>query len=212
MGSEMCIRDRIFIYEAVKKMLGGFEANETGIIPYDAAFLSLLLGLGTFYIGSALANLRSGIYLRRRVREFLADFGTTIAILLMLLVSLYFNDISVKRLDVPEKLEPSSYVITEDVRNEFGISEELGMAIQYNPSLLNSNENQIKSSSLSSSAQTELTDLAKSKEQIIEKSAKRSWFVNPFEAPPWVIWLSIIPAILLSILLYLDQNLSLIHI
>lgn len=198
----------IFIYEAVKKMLGGFEADETGIIPYDAAFLSLLLGLGTFYIGSVLSNLRSGIYLRRRVREFLADFGTTIAILLMLLVSLYFNDISVKRLDVPEKLEPSSYVITEDVRNEFGISEELGIAILHNPSLLNSNEKKIKFSSLSSSAQTELTDLAKSKEQIIEQSAKRSWFVNPFEAPIWVIWLSIIPAILLSILLYLDQNIT----
>ncbi len=198
----------IFIYEAVKKMLGGFEANEAGIVPYDAAFLSLLLGLGTFYIGSGLSNLRSGIYLRRRIREFLADFGTTIAILLMLFVSLQFNDISVKRLDVPEKLEPSSYVFSEDIKNEFNISEELNIALQYNPSLLNSDEMNIKSSSLSVSAQSELIKLEKSKEQIIIKSTKRSWFVNPFEAPMWVIWMSIIPAILLSILLYLDQNIT----
>ena len=199
----------IFIYEAVKKMLAGFHVDASGLIPYDKAFLSLLLALGTYYIGTTLSSMRSGVYLRRKTREFLADFGTTIAILLMLFVSLQFKDIDINRLDVPEKLEPSSYVISEAVQQEFNISDELGEAIELNPSLLNSSEETVAMSAMSAAAQTELNELkGNSKEAILQKSEKRGWFVNPFDAPMWVFWMSIIPAILLSILLYLDQNIT----
>jgi mannitol/fructose-specific phosphotransferase system IIA component (Ntr-type)/uncharacterized membrane protein len=199
----------IFIYEAVKKMLAGFHVDASGLIPYDKAFLSLLLALGTYYIGTMLSSMRSGVYLRRKTREFLADFGTTIAILLMLFVSLQFKDIDINRLDVPETLEPSSYAISDDVRQEFNISQELGEVIELNPSLLNSSEATVAMSAMSASAKSELNQLkGTSKEAILEKSKKRGWIVNPFDAPMWVFWMSIIPAILLSILLYLDQNIT----
>lgn len=198
----------IFIYEAVKKMLAGFAPNETGMVAYDTAFLSLLLGLGTFYIGSSLSNLRSGVYLRRKIREFLADFGTTIAILLMLVVSLQFKDIPVDRLDVPEKIEPSAYVVTDAAKQSLNLSEELGEAIQLNPTLLSASTDEVAALGLSPTAKEELKTLAESKEQLVQKIEKRGWFVNPLDAPTWVIWMSIIPAILLSILLYLDQNIT----
>jgi hypothetical protein len=36
----------------------------------------------------------------------------------------------------------------------------------------------------------------------------RAWFVNPLEAPMWVWGASIVPAILVSLLVYLDQNIT----
>ena len=36
----------------------------------------------------------------------------------------------------------------------------------------------------------------------------RSWFVNPFDAPPWVWAASIAPALLATTLIYLDQNIT----
>lgn len=198
----------IFIYEAVKKMLGGFAPDETGLVLYDKAFFALLLGLGTFYVGSWLANLRGSDYLRRRIREFLADFGTTIAIGMMVIISLQFKDISISRLDVPETLEPSALELTDETLSEFNVSKELSAVLMRNPSLLQADETVIESLNTGDETKKELTKLKDSKDEIIQKSEKRSWFVNPLEAPVWVIWASIIPAILLSILLYLDQNIT----
>jgi len=39
-------------------------------------------------------------------------------------------------------------------------------------------------------------------------TADRAWLVNPMEAPTWIIGASTIPAVLVSILLYLDQNIT----
>ena len=74
----------IFIYAALEKMLVGFSGNQ-GL---DAALFAVILGLGTFYIARSLSAVRKSDLFRRGIREFLADFGTTIAIALMLLLSL----------------------------------------------------------------------------------------------------------------------------
>jgi hypothetical protein len=42
----------------------------------------------------------------------------------------------------------------------------------------------------------------------VEPTSGRSWLVNIFELPPWAILASIIPALLATILLFLDQNIT----
>ena len=156
-----------------------------------------------------LSSVRSGVYLRRKVREFLADFGTTIAIILMLVLSLQFKDISISRLEVPDSLEPSSFVITEEKLKEKGISDALSSTIINNPSVLQNTNSSVASKNLSEPIKKELETIgSEESKKLLKSNTKRSWFVNPFDAPSWVIWSSIIPALLLSILLYLDQNIT----
>ena len=140
----------IFVYEAIKDALSGFSVSSHGLepgeqLPYDTALLSLLLSVGTFWVASALVRLRSSVYLRRGAREFLADFGPTIAILLMTGVALWLHPVALETLDIPETISTTS---------------------------------------------------------------GRPWLVNPLETPKWVWGVSIVPAILVSILLYLDQNIT----
>jgi mannitol/fructose-specific phosphotransferase system IIA component (Ntr-type) len=200
----------IFIYEAGKKMLGGFSPNAEGIVEYDVALLSLLLGVGTFYVAISLSNMRSGVYLRRNVREFLADFGPTIAIVLMTLLAYQLSVIKVESLDVPEILEPSSYVLSQEAIKEHNLSDELQGALRVNPSLITTKVerlNDIIPENQPSKIRGDLINL-KGRSEILSQSRKRGWLVNPLDAPQWVWWMSIIPAILLSILLYLDQNIT----
>jgi hypothetical protein len=200
----------IFIYEAVNKLLGGFQStDESGLPVYDVAFFALVLGLGTYYIATTLSGLRTGAFFGRRIREFLADFGTTFAIGLMILLSLVFSDINIDTLDVPDKIEPSSFVVSQDTLTEYKVSERLSTMLMNNPSLLQADDSIIDSLSILPQDKEELVTLREnSKDDIFQKSGKRGWFVNPLDAPSWVIWVSILPAILLSILLYLDQNIT----
>ncbi|MEO0899034.1 MAG: sodium bicarbonate transporter family protein [Bacteroidota bacterium] len=133
----------IFIYEAVIDMVKGFTEDK----PVDVALLTLILSIGTFYIAMSLSRMRSGDYLRRQVREFLADFGPTIAMGIMTLIAFYIfrGEVNYETLEVPQEFKPT---------------------------------------------------------------ADRAWLVNPLEAPQWVWFASIIPAFLVSILLYLDQNIT----
>lgn len=137
----------IFIYEAVYNLIKIFQkaqANEA--IGYDVALLSLVLALGTFYVAFSLSAFRKSHLLVPSVREFLADFGPTIAILSMAVVAYLTRDtIRIDELPAPEKLQTSS---------------------------------------------------------------GRPWFVPFLNAPPSVIWLSIIPALLCCVLVYLDQNIT----
>ncbi|NCG22121.1 MAG: HCO3- transporter [Rhodobacterales bacterium] len=140
----------IFIYEALKDMFHGFNVSAHGLeesaeLPYDTALLSLLLALGTFYISTLLVRARTGPYLRRWMREFLADFGPTIAIVSMTGLALWLHPVELETLAVPD---------------------------------------------------------------IIAPTADRGWFVNPLDAPKWVWGASVVPAVLVSILLYLDQNIT----
>jgi mannitol/fructose-specific phosphotransferase system IIA component (Ntr-type) len=89
----------IFIYKAFEALVAGFFAADlaekraeslTGSAAESAsliagqlnekALLALVLALGTFYIAMTLAGFRRSIYLFPWMREFLADFGPSIAL------------------------------------------------------------------------------------------------------------------------------------
>ncbi len=132
----------IFIVEAIKDLVHVFTDHQ---VSYATALLSLVLALGTYQISAALSRFRRSPYLRWRWREFFADFGPSIAILLMSGVAYLLNEVDLTTLAVPSALIPSS---------------------------------------------------------------GRSWLVDPFAAPVWVWFAAAIPALLVSTLLYLDQNIT----
>lgn len=68
----------IFIEKAVHKLLVSFQTQA-----YGAALSTSVIALGTFAIALVLRDFRSRTFLRAWARNFLADFGTVIAIVLM---------------------------------------------------------------------------------------------------------------------------------
>ena len=132
----------IFIVEALKDMVHVFTDKE---VSYATALLSLLLAVGTYSIATNLSRFRRSPYLRRWVREFLADFGPAIAIIAMTGVAFAMHQVELEVLAVPETFTTTS---------------------------------------------------------------GRPWLVNPLEAPKWVWAAAAVPALLVSILLYLDQSIT----
>jgi mannitol/fructose-specific phosphotransferase system IIA component (Ntr-type) len=132
----------IFIAEAVKPLIRMFNGQGNPA----AAWMSLALALGTFYIALNLSRFRHSPYLSHTVREFLADFGATIAIGTMTAIALLNHNVVLPALKVPL--------------------------------------------------------------ETISTTSGRAWFVNPFEAPTWVWGAAAGPALVVTILLYLDQNIT----
>ena len=132
----------IFIVEAVKDTIKAFSVDGYGL---SSAFLSLILALGTFMLSRNLRNFVNTPFLKSSIRNFVSDFGPAIAIVLMTVFSLLFNEV---QLSVPKV--PTS----------------------------------------------------------IETTSGRPWLVDIFNIPTWVIFAAIGPAILATILLFLDQNIT----
>ncbi len=132
----------IFIVEAVKDISAGFSDPDT---PYDAALLGLVLALGTFVVARTLQWFRNSSYLRWWVRDFLADFGPAISILVMTVVAILMHEVPRDHAQVPE---------------------------------------------------------------VFGTTTGRPWTVDMFAVPTWVIFASIVPAILAVVLLFLDQNIT----
>lgn len=132
----------IFIVEAVKDTANAFGNEGFGLA---SGLLSLILALGTFMISRSLKTATKTPYLRRPVRNFLSDFGPSIAIVAMTGLALYFSDIQLSLPSVPENLATTT---------------------------------------------------------------GREWLVDIWAVPTWVIFASIIPAILATILLFLDQSIT----
>ena len=86
----------IFIVEAVKDTVHAFTDPLKGQteVSLETAFLTLILALGTYLIARNLKSIRNSNYLRWSVREFLADFGPSIAIGIMTAVAVYFGALS----------------------------------------------------------------------------------------------------------------------
>ncbi|MGB1814794.1 MAG: HCO3- transporter, partial [Rubripirellula sp.] len=82
----------IFIYKAVEGIIETFENPGSG--GTEKALLALILAIGTFYIAMSLARFRSSIYLFPWMREFLADFGPSIALACMIGVAWWLGDAS----------------------------------------------------------------------------------------------------------------------
>ncbi len=132
----------IFIYEAINDLVKIFTSHR---VKYDSALLALLLALGTYYIAMILAGARRGPYLRYQIREFLTDFGPTIAILSMTLVDLALHEVALPKLAVPESFQPT---------------------------------------------------------------AQRPWMIDLFSVPAWVMFAAAGPAILATLLIFLNQNIT----
>ena len=132
----------IFIAEAVKDIVGVFRDDGTS---YATALLSLVLALGTYGLARSLGRFRASVYLRRAIREFVADFGPAIAIAAMTAVAFALHEVELETLAVTDSFGTTS---------------------------------------------------------------GRPWIVDPFVAPMWVWFAAAIPGALLSILLYLDQNIT----
>ncbi len=132
----------IFIYEATKNVLGVFS-NEA--VTDHSALMSLVLALSTFYVALSLRNMRASRYLRQRVREFLADFGSVIAIGAATAVAVFLHEEGLPALAVPDTFATTS---------------------------------------------------------------GRPWLVEIWAVPTWVIVGSMAPALLCTVLVYLDQNIT----
>lgn len=135
----------IFIVEAVRGIAGYIEEARAGDFVHDAAFLSLIMAIGTFAIAMLLSKLRSSRYLVPTAREFLSDFGPTLALVLMILFGMLFTAVKPEPLDVPLS---------------FGTT------------------------------------------------TGRDWLVPLTNAPVWVWFAAAGPALLATILIYLDQNIT----
>lgn len=95
----------IYLWEAVRDIASVFT---DGRISYATALLSLVLSLGTYQIASNLSAARRSHYLRRGAREFLADFGPTIAIGVMTAVAFAMHEVDLQTLAVPESFGTTS--------------------------------------------------------------------------------------------------------
>ena len=73
----------IFIYKAVQAIVGEFQAG-AAMGSNERGLLALVLAVGTFYIAMTLADFRKSKYLFPWMREFLADFGPSLALLSMI--------------------------------------------------------------------------------------------------------------------------------
>ena len=134
----------IFVYQAILALVAIFQELDEGL-HHDTALLSLLLALGTFYVAMSLSRFRRSTYLLPWMREFLADFGPTIAIAAMTIIAFMLHEVSLQVLDTPAK---------------FGTT--IG----------------------------------------------RPWLVDLFSVPNWVRFAAAGPALLVAVLVYLDQNIT----
>ncbi len=92
----------IFIYEAVKAIVNVFrESFADEHASHDTAFLTMLLALGTFYIANTLSRFRRSHFLLPWMREFLADFGPSLALISMAGVAWWLRDeVALRTLEV----------------------------------------------------------------------------------------------------------------
>ncbi len=134
----------IFIVEAVKDVRSTFIVDDASY-SHSTSFLTLILALGTFMISRWLKNITQSPYLRRTMREFISDFGPSIAIIAMTALAVSFPDITISRPLVPDSIGTTS---------------------------------------------------------------GRPWLVDIFGIPVWAMFASAGPALLATILLFLDQNIT----
>ena len=132
----------IFIYEALADGFAAFGPQGHGVA---SGIATVALMAGTFWLARSLKAFARTPYLRHGAREFLSDFGPTIAIVAFTLVSLGFPEISLSRPAVPDTLATTT---------------------------------------------------------------GRPWLVDIMAAPGWVIAASAGVAVLVTILLFLDQNIT----
>ena len=96
----------IFITEALARHLS--ETSSAKRCPPMASCLALILALGTYMIALQLSRVRQKPLLTKNVREFLADFGPTIAIFAMTAAAWAMRPIELEHLAVPHQFATTS--------------------------------------------------------------------------------------------------------
>mmetsp|Transcript_6805 Transcript_6805/g.11461 ORF Transcript_6805/g.11461 Transcript_6805/m.11461 type:complete len:755 (+) Transcript_6805:62-2326(+) len=199
----------IFIYEACKGLLyplGKSYDTPAGVdtqkdAEHDSAtLLSLLLGLGTFLVLLLLRNFRKSKFLLSRVRVMIADFAPIIAIAIMTCIDMTLNDMSTKKLRIPDELQPS-----KDCRPWVVPLMSYGPEL-YSPTLI-AHENFespviIHRENCSWSYRTGAVPAG------AQLGPHELGNAPSIAVPLWVPLFSIAPALLASVLLYLDQNIT----
>ncbi|MGB5812185.1 MAG: sodium bicarbonate transporter family protein [Polyangiales bacterium] len=132
----------IFITEAFRDIFGGVIGVE---LPTSGELLALIIALGTYFVALQLSRVRQKPLLTKTAREFLADFGPAIAILLMTGIAWSMRPVPLEHLAVPDTFATTT---------------------------------------------------------------GRAWLVDPMEAPVWFWFLAIPIAVLATVLMYLDQNIT----
>lgn len=180
----------IFVFEAINGTLNIFRDLDVGK-HHDTALLSLLLALGTFYVAMSLSRFRRSRYLTHGMREFLTDFGPTIALTLMTVLAMtpWLRDVSLPKLPTPSSFRPTYSVPIDSVADE-----------ATSPS-----------TEPAPAPQTPPADSTEPLETVsLDAGKPRRWLVNPFDArvPVWVWFASAGPALLLTVLVFVDQNIT----
>jgi hypothetical protein len=99
----------IFIYAAIEALAHTVsDVYEVERISHDRALVPLLLAMGTFFIAFGLSRFRRSRYLQLNIREFLADFGPTIALAATTLAAVtWFHDVETTTLPAPDEIRPT---------------------------------------------------------------------------------------------------------
>lgn len=132
----------IFIVEAVRAVIVPVFDHDA---PKDQAFLSLVLALGTFFLARTMKGFSKTPLLRRRLRQFISDFGPALAIAAMTGLALVEPEVRLGVAKIPEQLTTTT---------------------------------------------------------------GRPWLVELWSLPTWAIFAAMGPALMASILLFLDQNIT----
>jgi len=95
----------IFITEAFRDIFGDIFGHD---VATNGELLALILALGTYMIAQQLSRVRQKPLLTKNVREFLADFGPTIAIFAMTAAAWAMHPIELEHLAVPHEFTTTS--------------------------------------------------------------------------------------------------------
>jgi len=99
----------IFISTALEELANIVsEVYASEVKSHDRALVPLILTLGTCFIALGLSRFRRSRYLLSQLREFLSDFGPTIALAAMTFVAMsWFSDVATAKLPAPDAFEPT---------------------------------------------------------------------------------------------------------
>lgn len=136
-----CLISFIFISEALFALTNPMMTTPgEKVLP----LISLLIGIGTFFLATGFVRFRKSDFLNGHIRNHLSDFGPVLTIIIMTGV-IYFSGVKLSPLQVPDTITTTS---------------------------------------------------------------GREWLVNPFGLPTWIIFATIVPGFLASLLIFLDQNIT----
>jgi len=202
----------IFIYEACNGLMYPLsisydlpDGSDPDMLPEDTAadaehdsgtLLSVLLGLGTFIVLILLRTFRKSKFLIPGLRRVLADFSPVIAIALMTFTDYCLNDVRTKKLLIPDNVEPS-----KDCRSWLVPLFSYGIEFAVYEGGLPLAEEFAGTAFYRANCTWNYIGESKALAEPLSTSPKSF-------TPGWVPVFTILPAILASILLFLDQNIT----